>query len=352
MKALRDSFWHRALQSTRRPSGGPPASRLDPSASSAVSGEAGPTGALRPAPLLAGYRVERLIARGAQGMLYAATDPRTGAVVAIKTLPLATEYEGADLEQARKRFFQEADSAASLRHPDIVTVYGSGEASGEGFIVMELLAGCDLTRYTRPARLLPEPVVLRIGARVAEALAFSHAAGVVHRDIKPANVMVDLPRHQVKVTDFGIARVSDSARSRSGVMLGTPAFMAPEQLAGGAIDGRADLYALGVMLFQLLTGRLPYEAQSMGQLLLRIARGTPSHLSELRPGLPLALGELMDRLLQRQPAQRPRDGGEVAAELRQIAEAWTAQGPHVSGWAGSGSPAGEPHDPGHNPFRN
>jgi serine/threonine-protein kinase len=308
-------------------------------------------GDLSPGTMFAGFRVERLVARGTLGALYGAIDPRDGLAVALKVLPLASEYDGADLDEARARFLQEAKTAASLRHPDIVAVHGGGESQGRAFIVMELLSGCDLTRYTRPARLLPEPVVLRVVARVAEALAYAHGLGVVHRDVKPANVMVDLPRHQVKLTDFGIARLDDGLRSRSGVMMGTPSFMAPEQLAGGRIDGRADLYALGVMLFQLLTGRLPYDAPSMGQLLMQIARAAPLELRGLRPELPEALSDLVAALLQKDPAERPGDGSSVARALHEIETAWPAPAPLDFGRGSAVSGPGAADVPGHNAGR-
>jgi serine/threonine-protein kinase len=280
--------------------------------------------ALQPGDQLGGYRIERWLASGAMGALYVASDPQDPRPVALKTLALAREFEGADLLDARARFQQEAGTAVRLRHPDIVTVHRAGEDRGIGFIAMELLSGCDLTRYTRSSRLLPEPVVLGIAARVADALAHAQTQGVVHRDIKPANVMVDLASGQVKVTDFGIARLSDASRTRSGLVLGTPAFMAPEQLAGASADARSDLYALGVMLFQLLTGELPYPSESFGQLLRQMAAGPPRSLLSLRPDLPAELSALVVRCLQREPAQRPADGHELAQALRRIQHGWPA----------------------------
>jgi serine/threonine protein kinase len=274
-----------------------------------------PAGALVPGTLLGGYRIDRLIGRGAMGAVYLAIDPRNDMPVALKTLALAQEFDAADYNSARARFLQEARAASRLQHPDIVTLYGAGEDRGIAFLAMEALAGADLSRYTRPSRLLPEPIVLRIVARVAEALAYAHQQGVVHRDIKPANVMVHLPTHQVKVTDFGIARCTDAARTRTGLTIGTPAFMAPEQLAGDAPDAASDLYALGVMLFQLLTGRLPYEGDSMGRLLQAIATAAPLSLHTLRPSLPPALAPLMANLLAKSARDRSRDGHGVAAAL-------------------------------------
>jgi serine/threonine-protein kinase len=265
---------------------------------------------------IGGYRIERVLAEGGTSTLYAALDPLNDTPVAVKTLTLASEET--DLAEARRRFLQEAQAACRLQHPDIVTVYGAGESGGVGFIVMELLAGSDLTRYTRPSRLLPEPVVLRIVARVADALAYAHGQGVVHRDVKPANVMVHLPTHQVKVTDFGVAQLADASRTRTGLVLGTPAFMSPEQLAGARLDGRSDLYSLGVMLFQLLTGRLPYEGGSMGELLRRIADEPPLDLRALRPELPQALAEVVALALEKRPEARYGDGRQFADDLRLI----------------------------------
>jgi serine/threonine-protein kinase len=306
-----------------------------------------PREGLRPGDTCAGYRIERVIARGGGGALYAAIDPRNDGAVALKVVPLGSD-EQTDPRDARARFLREASAASLLRHPDIVKLYGADEWQGAGFIVMELLPGCDLTRYTRPARLLPEPVVLRIGARMADALAYAHGLGIVHRDVKPSNVMVDLPTHQVKLTDFGIARLDEGVRTRSGQMIGTPAFMAPEQLIGSRIDGRADLYGLGVMLFQLLSGRLPYEGDSMGQLLARIARGEANSLGALRPDLPPALLELVSALLSKPAEARPSDGREVASVLRGIEAEWAGASPPVSGSFGSDRGAGAAGDPGHN----
>jgi serine/threonine-protein kinase len=343
------SSWRRAFQ--RAVPGHDPGAEAPPSTAGFAESSLAPAGGFAPGTVFAGFRIERVIAQGAASRLYGAIDLRTNDAVALKTLPLAGEYEGTDLDEARARFLHEAKTAAALRHPDIVRIYGGGESMGLGFIVMELLSGCDLTRYARPARLLPEPVVLAVCARVADALAYAHDAGVVHRDVKPANVMLDLALDQVKLTDFGIARTVDAARSRSGVMLGTPSFMAPEQLAGGAVDGRADLYALGVMLFQLLTGRLPYDAPSMGQLLMQIARAEPRDLRGLRPDLPQELGWLVGGLLAKQASERPGDGRAVAAALREIATVWAGAPSPVPGRPDASPAPVTSNDPGHNPRR-
>ena len=282
-------------------------------------------GVLPPGALLGGLRIERLLARGAMGALYLVIDPATESALAIKTIVLP--HDGADDgAQLREHFLREAHTAAQLVHPDIVRVYGAAEQQGLGYIVMELLAGTDLTRYTRAPRLLPEPLVLSVVARVADALAHAHRQGVLHRDVKPANVMLDLATQQVKLTDFGLARLADSEATRSGVVLGSPVYMAPELLGGGASSAGSDLYALGVTLFQLLSARLPFEGESMGDLLRAVATQAPLDLAALRPDLPAAvaapLSAALASVLQRDPAQRLADGRAWAATLREIAAAW------------------------------
>jgi hypothetical protein len=268
------------------------------------------------------YLVEREIGRGAMGAVYVGYDPATDHRVALKTMSLATEFSGADLIDARTRFLREAEMAGRLDHPDIVSVIDAGEVDGVAFIAMELVQGKDLSEFTAADKLLPPPTLLAIMARVADALAYAHSRGVTHRDIKPGNIMVDLERGVVKVMDFGVARVADAARTRTGVVLGTPTFMSPEQLAGQAIDGRSDLYSLGVTLFQLLTGQLPYRNDSMAVLMRAIASDPVPHVCELRPDLPQAVGDVVALALEKHPTTRYADGHQMAEDLRAVATLW------------------------------
>lgn len=264
--------------------------------------------------LIGGYRVVRAVARGTQGTLYFAVSPVDGTPRALKVLPLNSPDQEA-------RFLREARVAAGLKHPDIVRVEAFGEEHDLGWLSMEWLAGCDLTRYTRAPHLLPEGIALGALARVADALHHAHAHGVVHRDIKPANLRIDLAAGRISITDFGSAWVADALRTASGVMVGTPRYMAPEQLAGNPVDGRADLYALGVVLFELLAGRAPFDDVSMGELMRRIATEPPPALAMLRPDLPPLLTGVVDRLLAKSPVDRQADGRRVALELRTCARA-------------------------------
>ena len=264
------------------------------------------------------YLVIKQIGRGAMGSVYLGVDPATGQQVALKTMSLVREFEGNDLIDARARFLREAEMAGRLQHPDIVRIIDAGESDGLAFIAMELVEGQDLSDYTQPGHLLPLEQLLPVMARVADALDYAHSRGVTHRDIKPANIMVDAAHDSVKVMDFGVARVADATRTRTGVILGTPTFMSPEQLSGQSLDGRTDLYSLGVSLFQLLTGQLPYRNDSMAQLMRAIAQEAAPNVCELRPELPSALGDIVALALQKHPGTRYASGGQMADDLRAV----------------------------------
>ena len=268
------------------------------------------------ARLIGRYRVEREIARGSMGAVFAARDPVDGQKVAIKTLALGP---GSSRQAERESFLREAAAARRLNHPDIVRIFDSGDDGQSAWLAMELVNGHDLSRHSAPPNLLTLPTLLHVGARVARALAYAHRQGVVHRDIKPANVMVDVPSGIVKVTDFGIAHLGDATRTRTGLVLGTPSFMPPEQMAGRKVDGRADLYAVGCMLFQLLTGRLPFEASSVARLMTQIANDTAPDVRTLRRDVPEALANIIAIALEKRPEVRYVDGDQMAADLDAVA---------------------------------
>ena len=268
-------------------------------------------------PMLGRYQIDREIGKGAMGVVYLGRDPKIGRVVAIKTLALGQEFEGDALIDARARFFREAETAGRLQHPNIVTIFDAGEEHDLAYIAMEFLKGQDLTHACGQDRLLPVPTVLSIAARVADALDYAHAHNVVHRDIKPANIMFDSSTDAVKVTDFGIARITDSSKTRTGLVLGTPSFMSPEQLAGKKVDGRSDLYSLGITLFQLLTGTLPLRGASMTELMHKIASVEAPDVRQLRPELSAAVAKVVALSLQKRPEARYQTGRQFAADLRQ-----------------------------------
>jgi hypothetical protein len=263
------------------------------------------------------YQLEREIGRGAMGIVYLGRDTAINRMVAIKAIPLAAEFTEAELVEARARFFREAETAGRLNHPNIVTIYDVGEERGLAYIAMEYLKGRHLSDYAKPDNLMEPRKVLEIIGRTAEALGFAHKQQVVHRDIKPANLMYDPATDVLKITDFGIARLSGAGSTRTGIVLGTPSFMSPEQLEGRTVTGHSDLFSLGVSLFQLLTGQLPFVADSMTGLMQQIAESPHPPLRAIRPDLPLCVDRVIDRALAKNPDARYDSGAQMAAALEE-----------------------------------
>ncbi|HQR03983.1 MAG: CHASE2 domain-containing protein [Proteobacteria bacterium] len=267
-------------------------------------------------PMLGRYQIEKELGKGAMGVVYMGRDPKINRVVAIKTMALSQEFDEDELVEVKERFFREAETAGRLNHPNIVTMYDAGEEHDLAYIAMEFLKGKDLVPFTKPDQLLPIDKSVSIVARVADALSYAHENNVVHRDIKPANVMYEPESDQVKVTDFGIARITDSSKTKTGMVLGTPSYMSPEQLAGKKIDGRSDLFSLGVALYQLLTGKLPFVGESMAQLMFKITNEAHPDIRTVRSDLPEALAVVVDRALTKDADQRYQTGAEMARDLR------------------------------------
>ena len=261
------------------------------------------------------YQLEREIGRGAMGTVYLGRDTAINRMVAIKAIPLASEFSDAELVEARSRFFREAETAGRLNHPNIVTIYDVGEERGLAYIAMEYLKGRHLSDYAKSGTLMEPRKVLEIIGRTAEALGFAHKQQVVHRDIKPANLMYDPATDILKITDFGIARLSGAGSTRTGIVLGTPSFMSPEQLEGRTVTGHSDLFSLGVSLFQLLTGQLPFTADSMTGLMQQIAEAPHPPLRAFRPDLPASVEGVIDRALAKNPDARYDSGAQMAAAL-------------------------------------
>ena len=279
----------------------------------------------RPArPHLGRYELERELGRGAMGTVFLGRDPRINRVVAIKAIPIVDEFAENDLAEARIRFFREAEMAGRLKHPGIVTVHDAGEDGGIAWIAMEYVRGRVLSEFAVPERLLPPMQVLEICARVADALDYAHTENVIHRDIKPANVIFDPVSLAAKITDFGIARLTDSSATRTGVVLGTPSFMSPEQLEARNVTGRSDLFSLGVTLFQLLAGQLPFRADSITGLMDKIANAPHPPMRSIRPDLPPCVSAIVDRALMKEQAMRFATAGEMARALRGCARTLSA----------------------------
>ena len=270
-------------------------------------------------PMLGRYEIDKELGKGAMGVVYLGKDPKINRTVAIKTMALSQEFEADELEDVKERFFREAETAGRLNHPMIVSIFDAGEEQDLAYIAMEFLEGKDLTAFTKPDALLPPIRVMDIAMKVGMALDFAHRQNVVHRDIKPANIMYQVENAKLKITDFGIARITDSSKTKTGMVLGTPSYMSPEQLAGKKVDGRSDLFSLGVMLYQMLVGQLPFQGDSMAALMFKIANEAhPDPLGE-RGDLPPCIRPVLDKALAKDPTQRYQTGKEFALGVRQCA---------------------------------
>jgi serine/threonine-protein kinase len=267
-------------------------------------------------PMLGRYQVEKELGKGAMGVVYLGKDPKIGRVVAIKTMALSQEFEADELAEVKERFFREAETAGRLSHTNIVTIYDAGEEHDLCYIAMELLKGKDLVPFTKQGSLLPIEKIVSIVARVADALGYAHRQNVVHRDVKPANIMYEPENDVLKVTDFGIARITDSSKTKTGMVLGTPSYMSPEQLQGKKIDGRSDLFSLAVSLYQLACGKLPFAGDSMAQLMYRIANENAPDILTHNPALPPPFVAFLDKAMAKEADQRYQTGEEFAAALR------------------------------------
>lgn len=267
-------------------------------------------------PMLGRYQVERELGRGAMGLVYLGRDPKIGRTVAIKTMALSQEFDSDQLEEVRKRFFREAETAGRLNHPNIVTIYDVGEDQELAYIAMDYLKGENLLTYCKPDNLLPAEKVFEIVEQVGEALDYAHNNNVVHRDIKPANIIYDQETGTVKVTDFGVAHLTDSSKTRTGTILGSPSYMSPEQLAGKRVDGRSDLFSLGITLYQLLTGELPFIGESLASLMYKIANEKHPDVRMFRPDLPPCVSKVVNKALNKEIDKRFQSGVQFSNALR------------------------------------
>ncbi|MBS0180302.1 MAG: serine/threonine protein kinase [Nitrospira sp.] len=270
-----------------------------------------------PPAQLGRYHVVKELGRGAMGLVYLGKDPTIQRFVAIKTMRLDDIDSAEELKDFRDRFFREAESTGRLSHPNIVTVYDAGEQDGLAYIAMEYLEGTLLSCYCQKSTLLPSKHVLHIVAAVADALDYAHGQGVIHRDVKPPNIML-LKQRVVKVMDFGIAKMATASKTQPSLIVGTPRYMSPEQATGKDVDGRSDVFSLGVVLFELLTGERPFDADNMPALVTRITKAPHAPLMKYRQDLPTRVQSILDRALQKDIPNRYRHASDMAQDLRDV----------------------------------
>jgi len=267
-------------------------------------------------PMLGRYQIDKELGRGAMGMVYLGHDPKIGRTVAIKTMMLAEEFEGEQLDEVRQRFFREAETAGRLNHPNIVTIYDVGEDQDLSYIAMDYVKGENLSAYCKRESLLPTDTVLKLIGKVAEALDYAHKENIVHRDIKPANIIYDKETGALKVTDFGVACLTDASKTKTGTILGSPSYMSPEQLAGKKVDGRSDLFSLGVTLYQMLTGELPFMAESLASLMYKISHEKHPDVKMFRPDVPPCVTKIVNKALHKDIERRFQTGEKFAESLQ------------------------------------
>jgi serine/threonine protein kinase len=264
------------------------------------------------------YDLMEKIGRGGMGVVYRGKDTTIGRPVAVKML--ISDIDVSD--ETRQRFFREARSAGQLAHRNIITIYDFGEEGGRAYIVMELLTGESLTTLLARGIRVPLEQQVEIMMRVSEGLAFAHSRGIIHRDIKPANLFVTADG-QVKILDFGVARIASSKLTRSGLLVGTPDYMSPEQVMGMVVDQRSDVFSAGAVFYQLLTGRKPFAAKRLPDVLNRVRLEAPEPITEAEA--PAELTAIVMKALEKDPAERYQRAIDMLASLTRFVQAWDRQ---------------------------
>ena len=265
------------------------------------------------------YTIVETLGQGGMGKVYLARDPVISRNVALKVISIRPDLSEEEAGQYRERFLREAQAAGALIHPNIVAVHDIGQdaASGSPYIVMEHVPGQDLKKVILSRAPLPAAEAVWIVVQIAAALDYAHKCGIVHRDVKPANVLIT-EQGRVKITDFGVARLPGSDLTRSDQFVGSPGFMSPEQLKGSPVDGRADLFSLGVIFFQLLTGKAPFEGESVSEVLYRISSQPSEPPSEAQADVSPDFDPILEKALAKDPADRYQTGQEMVGALRTV----------------------------------
>ncbi len=270
-------------------------------------------------PTIGRYEILGELGQGAMGVVYKAQDPRINRLVAIKTIRFSDDFEEKQAKEVKERFFKEAELAGKLSHPSIISIHDVGEDYELTYMAMELLEGKDLDYYCQKKNLLPFRRILDIIADAAEALDYAHSHGVIHRDVKPGNIMLQ-NNGKIKVTDFGIAKAVSSSQTKSGIILGTPNYMSPEQINGMPLDGRSDVFSLGAVFFQLLTGNLPFGGKTITELFYQITQVRHPSPREFNPKVIKPVEQLIDKALAKDPDKRFQRANDFNRYLRLLGQ--------------------------------
>jgi serine/threonine-protein kinase len=270
-------------------------------------------------PSLGRYEILEELGRGAMGIVYKGRDPKLNRVTAIKTIRFTDDFDEEQAAKIREQFYREAEVVAKLAHPNIVTIFDVGEDLDLSYLAMEYLEGENLEAFARKDNLMPIRKGIDVTAQVCDALAYAHSHGIVHRDIKPANIMI-LKNGQVKVTDFGIARATASSKTRTGVIKGTPYYMSPEQISGMKVDGRSDIFSLGIVFYQLLTGELPFGGENLAAIMYQITTVDPEPPTKHNPKIYKAAVAILNRALEKSLESRYQNAKQMGDHLRLLAQ--------------------------------
>ena len=269
--------------------------------------------------MLGRYEIVSELGKGAMGVVYRANDPLLSREVAVKTVNMSSDPQ--EMAEYEARFYQEAKAAGGLNHPNIVTIYDIGKSGNVAYMAMELLDGAELRALMKPGEPIPHSRAVEIAAQVADGLAYAHQHGVVHRDVKPANIMI-LSAGTAKIMDFGIARMRTAeVRTQTGVVLGSPRYMSPEQVSGRRAEPRSDIFSLGVILYEMLTGKPAFTGDDVTSVMFQILNVAPPAPSTLVPGLPEVLDFIVAKALAKPPDDRYQDAAEFARDLRSAKDA-------------------------------
>lgn len=277
------------------------------------------------------YEITTELGQGAMGVVYQAVDPLLDRTVAIKTINLNLSKD--ELEDFERRFYREAKSAGRLNHPNIVTIYDVGKTDDVAYMAMEFLQGEELRDVLDASAPLPVDRIADIAAQVADGLAFAHEHGIVHRDIKPTNIMI-LRNGLAKITDFGIALMPSASRTMVGMVLGSPKYMSPEQVVGQDLDGRSDIFSLGVVLYEMLAGMPPFTGENISAIMYRILNEMPLAPKTINPNVPEAFNYIIAKALAKHPDERYQTAQEMAHDLRNYEALEVPDSIYPSGAAG------------------
>ena len=274
------------------------------------------------------YEIKRELGKGSMGVVYEAFDPAIGRNIALKVL----KPELLENQAYVSRFLKESKAAGALSHSNIVTIFDQGQDRGTVYLVMEFATGVSLADQITSEQGFPVPKTLHLGIQLADALDYAHTKGIVHRDIKPANIMVQ-EGDRIKITDFGIAHIEDPSatlQTQHGEILGTPAYMSPEQVKGEPVDNRSDIFSLGIVLYELCTGHRPFTGKNMGEIFQAVGQKEPVQPSQINPDIPETLSKAIMTCLNKVPEKRYQRAQDLKKDLQTILQAATSTGAEPS----------------------